>query len=128
MKDLTLPWPPKPIHSHNSGSWRDRARAVSEYRFASAAIARSTCQPIQPPVVGHMIIRAPDRRLRDVLNWAHAAKPAIDGIVDAGVLPGDDWRTILSWTIEYVVDTDNPGITILFLGAGDGENDDDQRR
>lgn len=39
--------------------------------------------------------RFPNNRIRDCHNLTPTAKPAIDGLVDAGVLPDDDDRYVL---------------------------------
>lgn len=40
-------------------------------------------------------LRFVDRRVRDPSNWSSTAKAVIDGLVDAGVFPGDDHRYVV---------------------------------
>lgn len=55
------------------------------------------------------------RRRYDPANWYPTAKPVVDGLVDAGVLPGDD-----RWHVRgpYL---DHGGTLPPLLGAGVGE-------
>ena len=55
----------------------------------------------------------PDRRGRDLLNTLEGIKADIDGIVDSGLIPDDDWTRLNAITIdEPCVDKDNPRIEL----------------
>ncbi len=70
-----------------------RARLVRPIRDATRALAAG-----QPPVTGPVDVEArfqwADARVRDTSNWLPTVKAMVDGLVDAGVLPRDDDRTV----------------------------------
>jgi Holliday junction resolvase RusA-like endonuclease len=64
---------------------RDAAHVCARgYRIPTLQRARIVCE-----------FRPPDRRIRDVHNLFPSAKAAIDGLVDAGVLPDDSDRYLI---------------------------------
>lgn len=77
------------LNANKRAHWsvrRDRTKAI---RAAAWAQARKTGVPRLDRA--HIVCeyRPPDRRRRDVANWAPSAKAAVDGVVDAGVLADD---------------------------------------
>lgn len=45
-----------------------------------------------------------DRRRRDEANMIQATKPAIDGIVDTGLIPDDDWIRLHTRKVQVLID------------------------
>jgi len=103
---LTLPWPPPEANPNRARKlpWqrlrgRDRSGratgAVTAYRDHCFALARNYMNThglrtaLTPPVTVDISFFPPDRRQRDVDNLVASIKPAIDGLVDAGLLAGD---------------------------------------
>jgi len=80
---LTLPWPPKPIHSNWSAHWRAKYRATKSYRGDAWAEAKIANIPRWPNAILTFTYHPPDKRRRDCQNIPHALKAAIDGISDA---------------------------------------------
>lgn len=103
---LVLGLPPSdcaPNLRSGRGHWSHRARAARSYRY-EAAIAARDCGRLTPPVrVTAMFRTAPHPTLGrsdgtyrplDAGNAIAALKAAIDGIVDAGVIPNDRAETL----------------------------------
>ncbi len=76
-----------------------QAELVKEWRHAFATLAREA----KVPALGAIRITAQShlvgRRSRDWLAEAPAIKAAVDGLVDAGVIPDDDPTHMLGGTI-----------------------------
>ncbi len=51
-------------------------------------------------------------RRKDPDNVAGGIKLILDGLVKAGVLPGDGWRNVAGIAHEFVVDKQNPRVEI----------------
>ena len=88
--------------------WRQRAelelRAVYWWQLERATI--------------EAVIRYPDRRRRDVHNLVPLViKPAIDGCVDAGLLPDDDDRHVVSVSIRRDPDPGPHRVTLIIEAA-----------
>lgn len=74
--------------------WSARARRSEELKKAAWAMALKQKVPRLERVSVIVEYRPPDRRHRDPDNIAPSGKAAIDGIVAAGCLPGDDRRYV----------------------------------
>lgn len=73
-----------------------KARLVRALREAAFLAARAANAPtLQRAHVFYTVHPDTARRRRDPGNWAPAAKAAIDGLVDAGVLPDDNSTRLL---------------------------------
>jgi crossover junction endodeoxyribonuclease RusA len=80
--------------------WRPKAERTRTIRAASYACVKGAKVPKLKRaaiVVAAIVVeyRPPDRRRRDVHNLYPSAKAAIDGLVDAGVLPDDSDRYLV---------------------------------
>lgn len=80
--------------------WRTRHRITKETREMAATLARSAKVPKLETAHIVVVLHPHDKRRRDPHNWAPSAKAAIDGITDAGVLPDDDSKHLLSLRFE----------------------------
>ena len=78
------------LNANQRMHWRKRSPRTKAIREAAALIARQEKIPTlaRAHIVGEF--RPPDRRRRDVANLYPSFKAAIDGLVDAAVLPDDD--------------------------------------
>lgn len=74
--------------------WRRRAEITKAIREATHLLACGSVPRLQrAQIVAEY--RPPDRRRRDVHNLYPSAKAAVDGLVDAGVLPDDSDRYLI---------------------------------
>ena len=103
---LDLPWPKPPLVLNGSAGthWARKADDIKRVRVWSATAARDARIPPLRHCVSTLVWTVPDRRRRDVENVIPTAKPAWDGLVDAGVIVDDtpEWITKLMPRIEYV--------------------------
>ena len=103
---------------NSRGHWTGRQRSAKAVREAVGLLAHAQRQlaPV-PPVAIRCTRWVTTRHKRDVDNTATSWKPALDGLVDAGVLPADDWTVVVEvayrirlaevagWTVE-ITDVD----------------------
>lgn len=76
--------------------FRRKAEYVELIRRASGFAALAARIPaLERAHVFYVVHPKPDTRRRDPGNWSPSAKAAIDGLVDAGVLPDDDHTRLL---------------------------------
>ena len=96
-------------HDH----WRNRHQSAKAVREAVALLAHAQRQlPVVPPVTIMFTRWVTTRHQRDADNTALSWKPALDGLVDARIIPSDDWsvvsevayrirlRDTAGWTVE----------------------------
>lgn len=94
-----------PLPSLNDrGNWAARARIARDVKKAAWGMALAAKTPAMTRAEITVEYQPPDRRRRDPDNLAAAGKPAIDGLIAAGVLPDDDHThvTRVSYTIGPV--------------------------
>ena len=82
------------LSENGRGHWRERARLSRYWRTltqieARSLINRGTWPRLQRAHIT-VTISWPDRIRRDPANYTLTAKPIVDGLVDAGLLPDDD--------------------------------------
>jgi crossover junction endodeoxyribonuclease RusA len=53
-------------------------------------------------------------RKRDLFNASAAMKAAIDGVIDAGLLPDDDWKCLEGGRMTGGLDRENPRVIMTF--------------
>lgn len=74
--------------------WHAKSDLAAAIRAASAYAARQRLRDGMPRMerahIFYVIHPGPRVTRRDPANWAQSGKAAIDGLVDAGVLPDDD--------------------------------------
>lgn len=93
---VALPAGMKLLNANDRTHWRTRARVTDALRQAAKLTARNARVPAMRQATIKAVLHPHDKRHRDAHNWAPSFKAAIDGIVDAGVLPDDDERFLLS--------------------------------
>jgi len=64
-------------------------------------------------VVDYQFCLANARR-RDTANLIQSQKPAIDGVVDAGLIVDDDWKHLEIGSVKCEVDRKNPRVVLTF--------------
>lgn len=76
--------------------YRTKAKHIDTIREASGFAARAAHIPaFQRIHVLYVVHPKPGLRRRDPGNWSPTAKAAIDGLVDAGIVPDDDHTRVL---------------------------------
>ena len=94
MSTLALPWSRPPISLNDRTHWAAKAAAVRNVRQVVTLLTRGKIAPI----TGHAEVCLhwqPDvKRKRDIDNVFATLKPCIDGLVQAGVLSGDDCELV----------------------------------
>lgn len=92
---IELPAGMRLLNANDRVHWAKKARITRQLRDTACWLARH--QKIPTLRCARIIAeyRPPDRRRRDPANWSPSAKAAVDGLVDAGVLPDDDARHLV---------------------------------
>jgi crossover junction endodeoxyribonuclease RusA len=94
--ELTLDLPLAQVNNSNQRKhWTKTAANRSLMRTIAGLEARDLT-PVTGPVHLWVVFTFPDKRQRDLDNFE--VKGAIDGIVDAGVLPDDNTRQVVAVT------------------------------
>lgn len=90
-----------------------KARADAKY-LGTDAINRSGSADFFPlPVVELELVFHLAREAGDLDNLLAGCKPTIDGLVDAGVIPGDSIRIVRRITLDWTKATGIEGVAIL---------------
>ena len=99
-KDLrvTVPFPPKDLNPNvqRRQHWAQRAKVARDYRYQVKVDTKNAMNrlrlrgPLPTPVRLSVLFLCKDRRKRDYDNLLAMLKPALDGLVDAGLLEDDD--------------------------------------
>jgi hypothetical protein len=115
---ITIPLPDKKLHAHNTGHWRSKAPLVKAQRAMAHALMtsliRSGRAQAMPRATLTLYVWFADRRRRDARNVAQGCKGAIDGCIDAGLLPDDDWQHLADGGTVCDVDKMNPRVELRF--------------
>lgn len=111
---IVLPYPRPPLSSNHRYDRHTRAALTREIRQTAAWVAKAAkLTPVGSQRVAVTCVWfAPDRRTRDAGSTTPTAKAAIDGLVDAGVLPADDATVVTEERYRIVLDRTNPRIEI----------------
>lgn len=114
---ITLPPPNSKLHAHAKGHWRSKAKATKALRNEACLLAimeqRGRRVKWKKAKVTYRFYFA-NRRRRDAANAVQAMKPAIDGVVDSGLLPDDCWEVLEIAGVECHVDRKNPRTELVF--------------
>lgn len=101
---------------------RAGGRMKREATEAVAWAARAAgAHPMRCPVTVRITWVEPNMR-RDKDNVRFAAKFVLDGLVTAGVMPGDGWKHVEMIEDRYLVNARNPRVVVEVI---DGREDDD---
>lgn len=87
---LRLPYTSPPLSLNSRDHWRTTHRKKAKLRGEVALLARHAKIGPYPRIGVRLIWQPRDRRQRDGDNPFPTIKSAVDGLVDAGVVPGDD--------------------------------------
>lgn len=104
--------PPNGNELHRMTHWAVRA-SREEWRLkAWASARRQELEPVRGPVRLRVTWHFKVNRRRDLDNLIAGLKPVLDGLVDAGLIEGDDTRTVREITGRVLI---NPGPVGLVL-------------
>lgn len=93
---LELPAGAPLINANDNLHFRKKAELVKALRNTAWALARQAKLPaLQTAHIYYVIHPDTKGRRRDPGNWSPSAKAAVDGLVDAGVLPDDNHTHLL---------------------------------
>lgn len=121
---ISLPLPPRDLLPNRRGSLWAYRRAAKAYRRDAFFAAKAALHGHTPPQLAHAKVRARyyHRRISDRMdpdNSIACLKPAIDGLVDAGILVDDREITLLP--IQRGLDKDHPHLDIEVTPADSRE-------
>jgi hypothetical protein len=122
MFELLLPPVNSKLHSHNKGHWGAKLVAVKELKELAEALtmqwfaAQGRRQKWPAAFVSYRFF-VPDLRRRDTANMIQSTKPAIDGVVAAGLIPDDDWKHLRIKDVEVKLDRKNPRVVLVFMAS-----------
>lgn len=137
---IILPLPPKALSPNARKHWTGRAEAASTYRQHAWAMTRNAMherakveqatsfpgplRPLRAPVLVDIIATYRIHRRRDEDNLYASVKPALDGIVDAGLIPDDssEYLRINSVTIRIDPKHRGDGLRLLLWEAPFGQH------
>lgn len=119
---IDLPGRPPTINAERAQHWRGHRRTTREWRELVGWAARAArLQPLDTPVV---VTSWPTYRTGgswpDVGAWAPATKAVIDGLVDAGLLPGDTHTHVPYLHYHPPVRGDRDGLIVEVVPLTDG--------
>lgn len=131
IAEIELPWFPKEITAHNTGAWRGKAAAVQSARDVARAVAKQAVREgsgffeHDSPVWVEYVFCVETMRF-DEANLIQCCKPYIDGVVDAGMIPGDTLAKLRTWggVFQRVPKAANRKVVLRFAGAEFAFRDD----
>lgn len=91
------------LSANSHRHWRLRQQAARQVREDVRGLANGTA-PVATPCAIDVTLTQRTNGRRDPDNVAGTAKPVLDGLVDAGVLPDDGHRHVASVTYRVAVD------------------------
>lgn len=112
---VTLDLPRRALSPNGRLHWMTRAKLVRGLRVAARLTA---CQELrcERPCWSRARLQAtffwPDRRRRDPDNAAAMLKPAIDGLVDAGLILDDSAEVLSHEPVVFAVDAERPRVEL----------------
>lgn len=111
---VVLPLPPAVLSQNARGHWHARAAASAKCRrLARQAVESQQVQGWEQATVAAAFFHRIERR-RDYWNSEAMLKAYIDGIVDAGLLPDDDYKHLEPLPPTFARDAVNPRVELRF--------------
>jgi crossover junction endodeoxyribonuclease RusA len=108
----------RPLSSNDRWHFRVKARHVAAIREGAGWAAKAAKIPPQEHITVRLHYAPGDSRRRDASNLMATQKPAVDALVDAGVVPDDTAK----WVTELMpVIHEGPGRRALWLEIRAGE-------
>jgi len=109
---LRMPWPRPPLSANDRRHYMARADVVAQVRYTAGWVVKGARIPPCSRVTVGLVYVPSNRRKRDGgENYADTLKAAIDGVVDAGVVPDDTPEYVVRlMPVVAPVDRDNHGV------------------
>lgn len=106
---LTLPYrtPPLSLNARH-GHWSQQRKLEDNVQKAAWALAKQHRMPRLNAVTAELVWYPGSNRRYDADNIAPTLKPAIDGLVHAGVLPDDNSTRVIATSQRVVLRRDDP--------------------
>lgn len=99
-------------HISNAGHWA-KSSEIKQWRNSAHWAAKALrAKPLQTPVDIEVTQLCTPRKRPDHIGPALAVKGAVDGIVDAGVIPDDDCRYVRRLVFNAPVKSDRDALVI----------------
>ncbi|MCP4782799.1 MAG: hypothetical protein GY903_00985 [Fuerstiella sp.] len=116
MDAITIVLPPvnPKLNAHNKGHWRGKLKAVKSLRQLAGFLTREQTREQWPAATIQYRFFFPNKLRRDQANAIQSQKAAIDGVVDAGLIPDDDWQHLAIAGVTCEVDRTNPRVELVF--------------
>lgn len=116
--DLKLPWVKPPLSLNDRDAhWAVTAKKKKDVRTTTALLARRAGIPRLETARVRLVWLVSDRRRRDRENITATLKPAIDGLVDAGVVEDDTWWVVTESSCSIaLVEKGGEGVYLQVLG------------
>jgi crossover junction endodeoxyribonuclease RusA len=94
-----------------------KAAVVAEIRRTTTEMARLHRLPRLTGAQVQLVVTPPDRRHRDVDNFVATSKPAVDGIVDAGIIEDDRASTVTLLMPRLAAPAGRWGLALHIVGT-----------
>ena len=114
---IVLPPVSKDLHAHNTGHWRKKSKQIKQLRQLAYFLTRQETREHWEAARVTYRFFFPDLRERDEANCIQSQKAAIDGVVDAKLIPKDDWRRLFTAGVVCELDRNNPRVELEFEKA-----------
>lgn len=114
---LVLPECHAGLNAHNKGHWSKKQILVKALRWKAKTRAQSCQVKAWEAATIEYRFFFPDAIRRDQANAIQSQKPAIDGIVDSGLLRYDDWQHLHITGVFCAIDASNPRTELLLRRA-----------
>ena len=116
--DIKLPYRKPPLSLNDRDAhWAVTAKKRKEVRQTAELLARRAGIPRLGTARVRLVWLVSDRRRRDRENITATLKPAIDGLVDAGVVEDDTWWIVTESSCAIaLVEKGNEGVYLQVLG------------
>lgn len=106
---LTIPGTPESNNRLLRMDFHDRQRLIYEWREKVGLMAKVKRVRFEEPVSLEVTFYFPDRRTRDLINYAAGLdKQIVDALVDVGVVADDNGAHIPEIRLRYRVDKERP--------------------
>ena len=112
IKWADIPW--KQLNAHAKGHWRAKSNATKQLRAHVAGMVINERFTVDAPEV-RLAFYMPNAIRRDTLNMAQSMKPAIDALVDQGIIERDDWDALTVGPMIVEIDRIRPRVVITIV-------------